>query len=194
MNYLAHIYLSGDNEPLTIGNFIGDSVKGKKHRNFPAPIQKGILLHRKIDSYTDSHPLVFQSSHRLFPYFRHYSSVIIDVLYDHFLARNWTDYHSQSLENYTAEFYGIVERNWEILPEGVRRFFPIMKRQDWLLRYADLGGLEFILEKMTNRVKGDFRLAESVPLIKKEYPLYQDEFFNFFEDLKGFVERQLKKG
>ena len=89
MNYLAHIYLSGDDDPLLkIGNFIADSVKGKAFKKYPQAIQNGIKLHREIDTFTDSHPIVFESKHRLFKKSRHYSSVIVDVLYDHFLAKN----------------------------------------------------------------------------------------------------------
>ena len=86
MNFLAHIYLSGDDDELKIGNFIADSVKGKKFSQFPDQVQKGITLHRKIDSYTDSHPIVRESVLRLFPKYGHYSSVIVDILYDHFFS------------------------------------------------------------------------------------------------------------
>ena len=98
MNYLAHIYLSGENDMLKIGNFIADSVKGKKYLDYPVSIQQGITLHRNIDEFTDSHPIVHQSVHRLFDKYSHYSTVIVDILYDHFLAANWQDFHETKLE------------------------------------------------------------------------------------------------
>lgn len=92
MNYLAHIYLSGEDDQLKIGNFIADSVKGRKFIGFPHQVKNGIILHRAIDTYTDSHPVVKKSVHRLFPVYSHYSAVIVDILYDHFLAANWHEY------------------------------------------------------------------------------------------------------
>ena len=84
MNFLAHIYLSGEDTPLMIGNFIGDFVKGNEYKNFPADIQNGVLLHREIDSYTDSHEIVLESKKRLREKYRHYSGVITDIFYDHY--------------------------------------------------------------------------------------------------------------
>ena len=92
MNFLAHIYLSGDNEELKIGNFIADSVKGKQYLEYPPGIIDGIVLHRAIDTFTDTHPIVSRSVERLFERYGHYSRVIVDILYDHFLAANWKDY------------------------------------------------------------------------------------------------------
>ena len=88
MNYLAHIYLSNEEEEITLGNFIADGVKGKKYVQFPLGIQQGILLHRAIDSFTDAHPIVRKSTKRLHKKYGHYSGVIVDILYDHFLAKN----------------------------------------------------------------------------------------------------------
>lgn len=190
MNYLAHIFLSGEDTDLIIGNFIADAVKGKDHRKFPKRIEQGILLHRSIDSFTDHHPLVFQSSHRLFPYFRHYSAVIIDVLYDHFLADNWSDYSSKNLETYAKNFYQLIDSNEEQLPQRVKNFFPYMKQYDWLVTYRELAGLEEILRQMTNRVVGDAKLNDSIPLIEKDYQQFQAEFKSFFEDIQEYVEKR----
>ncbi|MGB3774600.1 MAG: DUF479 domain-containing protein, partial [Leeuwenhoekiella sp.] len=92
MNFLAHIYLSQYDEQVTIGNFIADGIKGSKYKQFPIPIQKGILLHRSIDAYTDAHHLVRKSTKRLHPHYHHYSGIIVDIFYDHFLAKNWSSY------------------------------------------------------------------------------------------------------
>ena len=100
MNYLAHIYLSNEEEEITLGNFIADGIKGKKYIQFPLGIQQGILLHRAIDSFTDAHPIVRKSTRRLHKKYGHYSGVIVDILYDHFLAKNWMKYHSIPLHKY----------------------------------------------------------------------------------------------
>src|SRR5277367_1527199 len=101
MNFLAHLYLSGDNPKIKTGNFIGDFVKGKNLADrFEKDIAKGIVLHREIDWFTDRHPVVKQSKDRLREKYRHYSGVIVDVFYDHFLARNWINYSSKSLSDF----------------------------------------------------------------------------------------------
>ncbi|MCF6183790.1 MAG: ACP phosphodiesterase [Bacteroidales bacterium] len=102
MNFLAHIFLSGDNEAVKFGNFTGDWVKGKSYNNFPREIQKGILLHRKIDSYTDSHNTVKKSILKIRPAYGKYSGVVTDILYDHFLAQNWQIYSESSLKDYVG--------------------------------------------------------------------------------------------
>ena len=100
MNYLAHLVLSGDDDFIRIGNFIADSIKGKKYKTYPKNIQKGILLHRQIDLFTDNDDIVKRSKKRLHNRYGHYKGVIIDILYDHFLAKNWVKYSSTPLQNY----------------------------------------------------------------------------------------------
>ena len=100
MNFLAHIYLSGDNELVKIGNFMADNITGNKYEHFPEDVQKGIMLHRAIDSYTDAHPVFRQGTKRLHPVYHHYAGVIMDMFYDHFLAKNWQDYHHLPLKQY----------------------------------------------------------------------------------------------
>ncbi|WP_121668053.1 acyl carrier protein phosphodiesterase [Mesonia aquimarina] len=192
MNYLAHIYLSGKNDELKIGNFIADSVKGKTYKKYPDKIQEGIILHRKIDQFTDTHPTVFKSTHRLFPIYSHYASVIIDVLYDHFLAKNWAKYHDTSLAVYVDEFYYLLKTNFEILPKRVQNFYPYMISQNWLLNYATIEGIEQILFQMNGRVKSKIQLHHSIKEFKADYSLFEAEFTSFFEELIQFSENERK--
>jgi acyl carrier protein phosphodiesterase len=113
MNYLAHVYLSGTNDLLKIGNFMADSIKGNDYEKFPSEIKKGVLLHRFIDSFTDSHPIYRKSKHRLHEKYGHYSGVIMDILYDHFLAKNWNNYSNEKLENYAENFYKLLQDNYD---------------------------------------------------------------------------------
>ena len=140
MNFLAHLYLSGDSDELKIGNFIADAVKGKAHEKFPAPIQKGIILHRRIDSFTDSHPIVLESCKRLWDKYRHYSPVIIDIFYDHFLAANWKNYSELQLDEFADNCYRLIENNVENLPEKIKIMLPYMKAHNWLVNYAQVEG------------------------------------------------------
>ena len=114
MNFLAHIYLSGDNELVTIGNFVADGVRGNKYKLYPTDIQIGIQLHRQIDTFTDAHPVFRQCTKRLHKGYGHYSGVIVDIFYDHFLAKNWTSYSDVPLDLYIADFYKSLTENIDL--------------------------------------------------------------------------------
>lgn len=193
MNYLAHIYLSGDDEALKIGNFIADSIKGKDFLKYSGRIQQGIILHRAIDTYTDVHPVFGKSRKRLFPIYRHYSGVIVDMFYDHFLAANWNKYSKEPLEEYTNNFYALLEKNWEFLPQQVQDFFPYMIRDDWFLRYATLEGVEKILSQMSRRTSFTSKLHHSVRELELDYEDFKNEFLEFFPDLIDFTEKEIRK-
>lgn len=193
MNYLAHIYLSGEDEQLKIGNFIADSVKGKKYSFFPDRIQKGIILHRAIDTYTDSHPVVKKSVHRLFPNYSHYSAVIVDILYDHFLAANWDDYSNVPLEEYAAGFYDLLNNNYEILPVRVQHFLPYMIEDNWLLSYASVDGIGRILHQMDYRTTNKSNMKLAVKELELYYSEFGEEFKIFFKDLEHFTAEKINK-
>lgn len=193
MNYLAHIYLSGEDDEYKIGNFIADSVKGKKFTHYPLKIQQGIVLHRAIDTYTDTHPIVRQSIHRLFPRYSHYSGVIIDILYDHFLASNWRQFSNIPLDDYVEEFYSLLDENFEILPKRVQQFLPYMKQDNWLLNYSSVSGIGRILKQMNIRTKGKSGMDTAVEELQLYYKEFEDEFFAFFRELDEFVNKSIVK-
>lgn len=193
MNYLAHIYLSGEDAQLKIGNFIADSVKGRKFIGFPERVKNGIILHRAIDTFTDSHPVVKKSVHRLFPVYSHYSAVIIDILYDHFLAANWSEYSEVPLESYVAEFYELLNENFEILPKRVQHFLPYMIRDNWLLNYATIPGIGRILFQMDQRTKNRSQMQLATHELKLYYSEFEEEFRSFFIDLENFCSQQIAK-
>lgn len=193
MNFLAHIYLSGDNDELKVGNFMADPIKGSDFENYPGDYRRGIILHRKIDTFTDAHPIVHQSTHRLFKKFRHYNGVINDVFYDHFLAKNWKKYHTQNLAVYIQDFYALLEEDYEILPQKIQNMLPYMKAQNWLWSYKDISGIEKILGQMSSRIKADFNLNEGIEILEKHYEAYEQEFFQFFEEIQNYVAEELPK-
>ncbi|MDT0689778.1 acyl carrier protein phosphodiesterase [Salegentibacter sp. F188] len=193
MNYLAHIYLSGNDDNLKIGNFIADSIKGKNFLKFPEPIQKGVVLHRAIDQYTDTHPVVKKSVTRLFSRYSHYSRVIVDILYDHFLAVNWKNYSQTPLEEYTEEFYDLLRENKSDLPKAVQKFMPYMFRDNWLLSYASIDGITKILYQMNHRTKGKSNMDLAVEELEMFYDEFQDEFTEFFADLINFSSEKIKE-
>ncbi len=192
MNYLAHIYLSGNDPDLKIGNFIADSVKGKKFAQFPSRIQQGITLHRKIDTYTDTHPIVRKSVQRLFPKYGHYSTVIVDILYDHYLAAYWNEYSVIPLDKYVSDFYDLLQEYYEILPKRVQDFLPYMLRDNWLLSYASIAGIGKILHQMNHRTKNRSKMNFAVIELEQYYDDFEKEFRSFFEELELFTKNEMR--
>lgn len=183
MNYLAHIYLSGTNDLLKIGNFMADSIKGHDYEKFDAAIKKGILLHRHIDSFTDMHPVYRQSKHRLHEKYGHYSGVIMDILYDHFLAKNWSKFSDEKLEDYANNFYELLQDNYEILTERIKGMMPYMIARNWFVSYATIAGLEMILFQMDYKTKHRANMQEAVVELQEFYTEFESEFFIFFQEL-----------
>lgn len=193
MNYLAHIFLSGNDPDIITGNFAGDHVKGKNYERFTAGMIKGVELHRAIDTFTDSHPVVTESKKRLRPVFHKYSPVIIDVFYDHFLAANWKDHADISLEEFTQQAYTVLDAKKDFLPPRAQRMLSYMMPQNWLLHYADLGGIHKALSGMASRAQFSSGMEKATDYLEKDYKLYQNEFTMFFPELKKHCEEFLQK-
>jgi acyl carrier protein phosphodiesterase len=191
MNYLAHLILSGDCENIKIGNFIADGIKGKKYKLFPQKIQIGILLHRQIDWFTDNHDLVKQSKRRLSKKYGHYKGVIIDIFYDHFLAKNWNFYSDIPLEAFSKQFYLSLENNFETLPERIQYMYPFMKKQDWLTSYSKKEGIEKVLIGMNKRTKGVSKMNLAIHDLNEHYYFFEEDFLIFFKKLRNFSAKKL---
>ena len=170
-----------------IGNFIADFVKGKKKDDYPKRIKEGIELHRAIDDFTDHHEITSQSKDRIRSRYPKYSGVIIDLYYDHFLAANFKEYHSVSLQEFSQDTYRVLMDNNSILPEGVQYFLPFMMERNWLLNYATLDGIGRALTGLSKRVSFENKMNESVHDLKKYYDDFEDDFRRFFPQLIAFV-------
>lgn len=190
MNFLAHLFLSKDNKELLIGNFIADAIKGKKYKKYPTEIQKGILLHRYIDSYTDSHPIVKRSMHRLNARYRHYDGVIIDIFYDHFLAKNWDKYSTIPLKKYADDVYEFLNSQIHTFPERIQYMLPFMIEHNWLVTYASVEGIGRVLNGMNNRTKGISKMNLAVEDLKEHYTAFENDFTEFFEELMTYSDQQ----
>lgn len=193
MNFLAHIYLSGDDEELMIGNFIGDFVKGKAWEEYAESVQQGILLHRSIDQYTDNHEIVMKSKERLRPKYRHYSPVIADVFYDHFLSSLWQNYHDTPLLNYTDDFYKIADRNKAIIPESAQYMLSYMRRDNWLYNYQFIKGIRQALTGMSRRTPFNSRMEEAADDLLEDYEYYKQDFEAFFPQLVAHTQSFLNQ-
>ena len=191
MNFLAHIYLSGDNDLIKIGNFMADGIRGKQFETFPAEIQKGIILHRAIDTYTDAHPTFRQSTKKLHEKYHHYAGVIIDVFYDHFLAKNWKTYSDENLEDFVKRFYDSLTENHALLTERTQHLMPVMFRENWLVSYQTIEGIHHILTQMDRRTKNTSKMQFASNELKEYYTEFETEFTAFFEELKQHVNHKL---
>jgi acyl carrier protein phosphodiesterase len=191
MNFLAHIYLSGDNDLIKIGNFMADGIRGKQFESFPSEIQKGIILHRAIDTYTDAHPIFRQSTKKLHEKYHHYAGVIIDVFYDHFLAKNWKAYSDENLDDFVKKFYDSLTENHSVLTERTQHLMPIMFRENWLVSYQTIEGIHHILTQMDRRTKNTSKMQFASNELKEYYTEFETEFTAFFEELKQHVNHKL---
>lgn len=187
MNYLAHIYLSGENDQVKIGNFIGDYVKGNKHQTYAPDIQKGILLHRNIDEYTDNHDTPKKLKPLLWPYYKRYSGIITDLFYDHFLAINWSSFSSTPLEEFVNYFYSVLNQNFNILPGKVQNFLPYMMHHNRLLSYRKIEGITHALNVMSKNTSLPDKTSKAIDILNENYTLFNDNFLEFFPYLISFV-------
>ncbi|MCV6629107.1 MAG: acyl carrier protein phosphodiesterase [Flavobacteriaceae bacterium] len=192
MNFLAHIYLSFNQDAISIGNFIADSVKGKKYLHYPKEVQIGIQLHRAIDSFTDGHPIVKQSSKRLHPTQGHYSGVVVDIIYDHFLAKNWDSYHQTPLAHFVANFYHLLETYQQTLPKRVQQLLPYMVSQNWLYNYKYIEGIDRVFKGMYRRTKEKSNMHLAKQDLEKNYEEFEADFTAFFQEIIIFSQEKLK--
>jgi acyl carrier protein phosphodiesterase len=193
LNYLAHIYLSGDDKDLLFGNFIADGVKGRQIVQYPEGVVRGILLHRQIDAFTDAHPVVRQSLVRLRGRYRKYAGVILDIFYDHFLAANFEAYSPVPLLPFTTGAYRVVMEREELLPERVKMFLPHMIAHNWLFHYAQLEGINRSLTGLSRRATFASGMETAAAELEVNYALYEAEFEAFFPELVSFVDEQKER-
>jgi acyl carrier protein phosphodiesterase len=187
MNFLAHLYLSGSDENLMVGNFLADFLSNREILRMPDGIKAGIKLHRKIDSFTDGHEFVHKSVKRLRPVHRKYAPVILDVLYDFVLANNWDLYSKTPLHTFTANAYEVLLNHLYLMPALLQERLPLMVSDDWLVRYGTEEGLRFTFSRMKLRSQHPRFFDNAVDSFTKDYLLYQEEFNAFFPELIAYV-------
>ncbi len=190
MNFLAHVYLSGENEETIIGNFIADHVKGNRINRYSPGIIAGIQLHREIDTFTDSHPIFLASKARLQKKYKKYSGVIVDMFYDHFLSANWPDYSEEDITSFTNRIYRIAIKRYFILPPKTKRLLPFMARSNWLAGYGTLEGIDRALTGMSGRTPFKSGMENAAGDLKRDYSLYKTEFQQFFPEVIRFSDER----
>ncbi|MEL7221718.1 MAG: ACP phosphodiesterase [Bacteroidota bacterium] len=187
MNFLAHLLLSCEEEELMIGNFLGDFIKNRELPSFSPAIQRGVRLHRLIDTYTDNHPVVRQGIHRLHKRHGKYAGVVIDILYDYILANNWTDYGPGTLKNFTQSTYRVLEKHLPAMPERLHTVVPRMINDNWLVRYGETDGVAYTFSRLKRRVSKPEYLENVLLSLQENEALLTEEFTQFFPDVSREV-------
>lgn len=193
MNYLGHMILSGDDENILLGNFIGDHIRNRYLHLYSHAVQKGIQLHRAIDIYTDQHEKSRELRAVLFDEYRHRSRVILDLFYDHFLAANFDEFHSLTLSSYVQKVSSTLQKHVHRMPESAQRYFTAMKKYDWLKVYAETKGIQLILNQMSKR-KHMEPMGNAVELLNQNYTYFKENAFVFLrEAIDNFAAQKMKQ-
>lgn len=185
MNYLAHAYLSNNEKELLIGNFIADHVRGNHLESYPPGIIEGIKLHRRIDTFTDEHPLFRKSKRLFYKDFEKHSGILVDIYFDYFLAKDFDKHSKTPLGQFSQNVYSIYNENIKHLPETSARFLSYVLSNNIYVSYASIEGISQVLYHLSHRIKHGVALQESVKVLKENLAEIQGNFDDFFKDLKA---------
>lgn len=187
MNWLAHLFLSEPDVEMRLGNLLADIVKGTERQKLNSQIQRGIKCHQIIDQFTDNHLIFQRSKQRLNPDYRRFSGVIVDVFYDHYLAKNWGNYTNIGLNDFTNEIYTSFQNYPGQIPYIVRQLITRVAAEDWLGSYQQISGVENTLirisRRLTRRTNKHFMLHLSISELINYYNEFEQDFLDFFPDL-----------
>ncbi|GFM52132.1 Acyl carrier protein phosphodiesterase [Pseudomonas cichorii] len=190
MNYLAHLHLGGQRPAQLLGSLYGDFVKGPLPGRFPAELEASIRLHRSIDSFTDNHPLIKDAMARFPVQRRRYAGIMLDVFFDHCLARDWHRYADIPLESFTRKVYGALAAERQ-LPERLALIAPRMAAQDWLGSYREFDVLEQVLGGISKRLSRPEGLAGAMQELQALYQPLSADFAEFYPLLQDFAQAAL---
>jgi acyl carrier protein phosphodiesterase len=183
MNWLAHIQLSGSSTENQIGNLIPDIISGSKLTEIAEQFQPGIRLHRIIDIYTDSHPIFRRSVSRIDGSLRRYAPILVDLFYDHFLARTWSSYSLTSLEEFVGNFHKSIDTFRTELPDLVYERLKQIRDEEYLLSYNTKSGVARALTRVSSRLRRPVELAVGVEHLSAHYQAFAGDFQDFYPQL-----------
>jgi acyl carrier protein phosphodiesterase len=187
MNFLGHLYLSGERPLVVVGNFMADAVKGRDLSRFPLEVQEGIRMHRAIDHFTDNDPQFVTGRHRLRTYTGRYSGVVMDLFYDHLLAFHWERFHPEELSRFAQRMYTLLHIHREILPERTRHMLPHMIHGDWLSSYGSMEGLAAALAGLSRRVREGGAMLGAERILAENLEEYEQEFKLFLPRIQQHI-------
>lgn len=186
MNFLAHALLAGNDPALIVGGVVGDWIKGGLPGALPDNLARGVALHRAIDSHAETHPAFRQSRARVSAERRRYAGVLVDIFYDHLLARYWADMHHQPLEVFCASVYRLIEERMHELPESSHLALRMMAREDWLSSYANIDDIADVLARMSRRARQPNPLAYGEQEFLADVAGYTDDFYAWIKDTRAY--------
>ena len=193
MNYLAHALLSGDDEEILFGNFIGDFIKGNQYEQFPEKVKKGILLHRLIDDFTDSHHEYLKGKRRFYEEYPKISGVIMDILLDHLLCKEWENHTEKELNQFITNTYAKIDSKVNDLPQKMLPLYSHMRTNDWFGRYQTEEGTMLSLSQIGRRIGFEKDVGNSIEIYRFHQEKFIDEFNLFFDDLREETALYLSK-
>ncbi len=191
MNILAHLYLSNGINDIMLGNFIGDFVKGNKYLGYPPDMQKGIILHRKIDTFTDKHQAHKASRDRFREQYGLYSGIVVDIIFDHFLAKHWHEFYASTLDIYAKQVYNYIQLHHKTIPQQLQKLTPYMINNNWLVMYESLDGIERVLTGMSKRTSLPSKVPFAMNILNMYYDKFNNNFHQIIADLQKMVEKSL---
>lgn len=184
MNFLGHLFVSGNRPLVIVGNFMADAVKGRDLSKWPPDIEKGLRMHRQIDSFTDNHPLTLQGRRRLWEHCGKYAGVALDLFYDHAIAHRWDELSDEPLAAFTARMYQLLEAHIHLMPERTRHMLPYIIRNDWLTSYARIEGIARALDGLSRRVPGGEALVGAEKILAAHRSEFEEECLRFLPELQ----------
>lgn len=187
MNFLAHSYLSFSEEQL-VGNMIADFVKNRDVARLPESIQKGIKLHRAIDTFTDVHPLIHEAKAPFRPLVRLYSGAFVDVAFDYFLANDTTENSQREWQEHSQRVYAVLRRYEEFLPEVFKKVLDKMQQDDWLYNYRNEWGIEYSFRNVVNKAQFLDKTTNVFPAFLANKDFLREKYEIFFPEIKSFAQ------
>ena len=187
MNFLAHSYLSFSEEQL-VGNMIADFVKNRDVARLPESIQKGIKLHRAIDTFTDAHPLIHEAKAPFRPLVRLYSGAFVDVAFDYFLANDTTENSQREWQEHSQRVYAVLRRYEEFLPEVFKKVLDKMQQDDWLYNYRNEWGIEYSFRNVVNKAQFLDKTTNVFPAFLANKDFLREKYEIFFPEIKLFAQ------
>jgi acyl carrier protein phosphodiesterase len=191
MNFLAHLFLGPQDPQQALGSVLGDFVRGPVAKlELPQGVREGIWLHRRIDSFTDAHPLITVSKTRVSAERRRYAGIMIDMFYDHLLARHWDSFADQSIEEFTRGIYPLLLKQRDVIPANAWPVISRMAEHDWLTRYARLSSLHQALDNIALRLRHSNPLPGSADELERDYAGFEADFLAFMPQVIAFSRSQ----
>lgn len=186
MNFLAHALLAGEAPHLIVGGVVGDWIKGHLPAGLPDDLARGVSLHRAIDHFAETHPAFCRSRSRVSPARRRYAGVLVDVFYDHLLAKNWAALHPQPLQEYCEIVYGLIEARLPELPADSHLALKLMAKEDWLSSYAQIEGIADVLARMSRRARQPNPLMQGELEFLADIEGFTGDFYEWLDDTRKF--------